>query len=119
MKKKKLNPVEFALRYCWIPFLLPANGTFDSFVIRALVYMQIELVTVGFICDRHFLREQIRVQVKKKCQKRAATHMLKSARKKLKVVNIHDRVLVPFPLVDRSKRKRERERENSSQMCLI
>ena len=60
---KKLSPVEFAHRYCSIPFLLPANGIFDSFVFRALVQMQMEPITVVFICHRHFVQEQIRAQV--------------------------------------------------------
>ena len=45
---KKLNPVEFAHRYCSIPFLLPANGIFDSFVFRAFVQTKMEPVTVFY-----------------------------------------------------------------------
>lgn len=47
--------------------------------------------------------------------------MLESARKKLKVANMHGRVFVPIPLADRSEREREtvhsliREREGNRQ----
>ena len=50
--KKKLQPVEFALRYCWILFLLPDNAVFDSFMCRALVQTQMETVSVAiFVTD--------------------------------------------------------------------
>lgn len=46
--------------------------------------------------------EQVREQVTRN-QKRAATQMLESARKKLKIAAVGDNVRIPIPLYDRAK----------------
>ena len=55
-----------------------------------------------FLCDRISRQKDIREQVNTN-QKRSATSMLESARKKLKVAGLNDSVRVPIPLVDRAK----------------
>ena len=52
--------------YCWIPFLLTANDIFDSFVVPCTRSGAYGTGHCCFICDRHFLLQQIRVQVKLK-----------------------------------------------------
>ena len=54
------------------------------------------------ICQRSAQHEQVREQVTRN-QKRAATQMLESARKKLKIAAVGDNVRIPIPLYDRAK----------------
>ena len=73
MVKKRLNPVEFDLWCCWFPFLLPANGIFDSFVFRALVQVQMEPVSVVLFVTDIFCKS--RIWSKEKNQKLAETYL--------------------------------------------